>query len=348
MSNIKTSDIISILRQKIILGTYAPGEQLPTRDQLIDEYQASRQTIQNALARLIDDGFAIAYRREGTFVVDHPPHLNHYGLVTEVSPSSTKYLIAMFNALENIAKKGGLRVSTYYCRPRENSDDLKRLIHDVTSYRFAGLIFPFPVFSLMDTPVIQQPGIPRIFNSSINSQHAIITLSHHHFLEKAIDHLLSLNRSRIAIIGTYLCKENLLEDAQALLNRGLSRPDLIQHCDSRNAWSSKQIVLMMLQLPPDKRPDALIIRDDNLVEEVTGAFQNCGISIPRDFTIIAHCNFPDQSSSNVPVTKLGLDCNALMEKNIENLILQRQGKENQKKAFINSVFDFEFDKNVGV
>ena len=98
---------------------------------------------------------------------------------------------------------------------------------------------------------------------------------------------------------------------------------------------------MMMELPGNKRPDGLIIGDDNLVEFATEGLSKSGLRIPQELTVVAHCNFPDRPVSCVPVTRLGLDCLDLIRRDIECLEAQRKGKKVSKFTEVPAVFESE-------
>lgn len=62
------NDVYSILRKRIILGEFAPGERLKEQT-LADELQVSRTPVRAALRRLTEDGLAAAEPNRGVVVV---------------------------------------------------------------------------------------------------------------------------------------------------------------------------------------------------------------------------------------------------------------------------------------
>ncbi len=58
------------LRQQIINGEYGPGAKLPSENQLIRKFQASRITIRRAIANLVQQGLVITYQGKGVFVTE--------------------------------------------------------------------------------------------------------------------------------------------------------------------------------------------------------------------------------------------------------------------------------------
>jgi GntR family transcriptional regulator len=59
-----------LLREKILSGAYAQGDQLPTEDVLIAEYGVSRITVRQALSALADDGLIERRQGRGTFIAE--------------------------------------------------------------------------------------------------------------------------------------------------------------------------------------------------------------------------------------------------------------------------------------
>jgi GntR family transcriptional regulator len=60
-----------LLRSQIMTGVLAPGDMLPTENELIDRCQVSRATVRQALDLLVRDGLIYRRRGRGTFVA-HP------------------------------------------------------------------------------------------------------------------------------------------------------------------------------------------------------------------------------------------------------------------------------------
>lgn len=58
------------LRRQIEIGALRPGEQLPTELDLREKYEASRNTIRDAIKRLLGAGLVETRPGQGTFVVD--------------------------------------------------------------------------------------------------------------------------------------------------------------------------------------------------------------------------------------------------------------------------------------
>src|SRR5262245_45736692 len=99
----KQATILKDLRRKIVTALLGQGARLPTRFQLLAEYQVSMSTVQGALDRLVEDGFVVPRGRAGTFVSPRPPHLCRYGLVFPSHPGDRNTFGGYWQVLANVA-----------------------------------------------------------------------------------------------------------------------------------------------------------------------------------------------------------------------------------------------------
>jgi len=63
--------LYEILRQKIILGDWVPGDMIPPESVLIETYQVSRNTVRQVLDILVNEGYIYRQRGKGTYIA-HP------------------------------------------------------------------------------------------------------------------------------------------------------------------------------------------------------------------------------------------------------------------------------------
>ena len=66
--------VLGVLRQRILDGVYAPGEQLQPEDRLAMEFGVSRATIRQAVGELVKEGLVNRRQGRGTFVVPADKH----------------------------------------------------------------------------------------------------------------------------------------------------------------------------------------------------------------------------------------------------------------------------------
>src|SRR5207249_5277576 len=84
--------VVQELRERIVGGTLPPGSRLPTRLEIEQQFGVGSGTVQRALDRLKQDGFVQTSGRNGTFVVEEPPHLTRYAVVFPSLPQGTGWL----------------------------------------------------------------------------------------------------------------------------------------------------------------------------------------------------------------------------------------------------------------
>lgn len=66
--------VLSILRQRIVNGTYEPEGKLPSEDELAAEFAVSRATIRQAVGELVRKGLVSRQQGRGTFVLPAAVH----------------------------------------------------------------------------------------------------------------------------------------------------------------------------------------------------------------------------------------------------------------------------------
>ena len=321
----KQDEMLAHLRRQIITGRLKPGQQLPTRLELVRQYQASSRTLQPVLKRLIDDRFLRADRRNGTFVVDHPPHRCHYGIVFPSSPAVSgfsRHWQALVAAARGFEDPPTRRISTYYGmdRPAESAE-YETLLHDVLSERVAGLLFVASPWNLRGTPVTDQEGIPRVAilaEPMPGVDTAWLAYDGESFARKAVTYLHERGRTRIGLVvhsghgagaATGLC-----QPVRALLpDYGMTIQDhWIQGAAIGAADMTANCISLLIRQPLHERPDGLIIGDDHLVEDVTAGLLAAGVRVPEDLDVVAYTNFPCAPPAAAPVWRLGHDMSEVM------------------------------------
>lgn len=69
---VQHSMISKIIEERIKDHIYPPLDQIPTQQQLADEFHTSRVTIKKAIDSLIQSGFLVSIRGSGTYVMSNP------------------------------------------------------------------------------------------------------------------------------------------------------------------------------------------------------------------------------------------------------------------------------------
>lgn len=343
--------VVELIRQSILDGTYGPSAKLPNQNELAAQYKVSGFTIHRTLNQLSKEGFILKRLRLGTHVVESPPHLTNIGLLFSTSPSSRQNPYnKFFKALENAAISYQQTMARNIVRfhgidSHTDTPDHHRLMDCLMTHQLAGLIFAFPPFELVGSPILEMPGIPRVAFSSqpISPNIPTVTSNPLSFVNSALDYLMERGRKRIALLLVPGYSSGTIRTCldEALAQRGLEIPaHWRQICNQKTPEGACNAVQLLLHDRPETRPDGLIVFDDNLVEEAQAGLIAAGVRVPDDITVVEHCNFP-WTKSVLATKRLGYDSNQILRTCIDLIDRQRKGETVPSQTFIPTVFENE-------
>jgi DNA-binding LacI/PurR family transcriptional regulator len=337
--------IIEVLRGEISAGKCAPGERLPTHVELQQRFRTTPVTIQRAIHSLARDGFIRTRGGAGLFVAERPPHLHEYALVLPRDPSETHFWSRFYAGLVNVAaalsQSGETRVIPFYGMDAgPKAPDYQRLLARVQSHRLAGIIFATYPFKHIGSPLLEQPGIPRVAimgEATLPRVNAVAPNGS--FAPKAVQYLASRGRRRVAVLTTDMrdTTRNLLP---LLAAQGMTtRPFWTTVIHPRAAEGARAFVELLMQASGEERPDGLIVTDDNLVEHAIAGLIAAGVRIGEELDAVVHCNFPWAGTSVVPVKRLGCDAQAVLQTCIQLIERQRRGETVPGVTKLEAIFE---------
>lgn len=347
----KGKAIVAAMRKRIVAGEWRPGTQLPIRAKLEQAFGVSAATMQKALDQLNRDGFTHGKRRWGTFVTENPPHLSRYGLVFPSRPATSAWWVRFWTALINEA--AGLEQSRsrsipvfYGIERHSESEDYRQLLRDIRHQRLAGLIFPSAPFMVTDTPVVLEPGFPRVAIMDPDERFPQVTplsLDWRSFFVKAAEYLGQRGRRRIAVLAAPNQQGMFAEYLQQSLAawKLQTHPHWLQEVSQTGVQSARACVSLLLHGRPGERPDGLIITDDNLVEYGVAGAVDAGVRVGKDVDVVAHCNFPWPAPQGMAIKRLGFDARGILERSIEIIDSQRRGEPGPGTVAVSAVFEEE-------
>jgi len=346
--SLKQRKVVDAIRQKILSGEYPAGSRIPIQAELVREFGMSSVTIQRAIHELKRQGFITARRRLGTFITEKPPHLHNYALVFPQDPLLSTVWSNFYEGLRRVGEKinrGDERLISFFydMLESEQSDDYRRLVELVENHQLSGLIFASPPHRLLDTPLMTEPGIPRVAIAGDPSGLDIPTLSPGgvSLLELAARHLAGRNARRIALFcanGLYL--DSWLRGQADFARMGLSTRE--QWCFMIPALASdtaRACARLLMDLPRAERPDGIMVMDDHLTEAVEQGIMNATDPGARKTEIIAVCNFPDRFAHQLPISRVGNDAADILEAAIGIIDAQRAGKKVRRQTFIKAYIE---------
>lgn len=329
----KVAAIARELRRQITDGTYAPGARLPTRAELTLRYDVSNLTVQRALDRLTNDGFAVPRGRAGTFVAEHLPHLTRYALLfpTKLSADSNPNLfwLTLAECARRVSKEG-VKISIIEgFAGRDGFDGYGRLLQDIQADRVAGLVFASDPAALRDTPLVRDPAVCKTgFMSRAIDGVPVVTMNGENFLTQAGTRLRELGRRRVAVVVVDRLDITFAQTVRrVLLGLGLECPDhaVLAAPLEKTAWVGP-LVKLLWSMPKDRRPDGLILTDQNHVAPALSSLREAGCDVGKDMAIVAHCNLPLVAGGGEPIDWLGYDIEAGLRQCMANIDDMRAGR----------------------
>jgi len=308
-------------------------------------------TLQDALDQLTGEGFIVSRNRQGTFVSDTPPHLSCYAVVFWSNPrlpgEHLLYPRTLATAARILKQVNGHNIEEFYgIDQHADSEDYKRLLDLVVTHRVAGVVFannPGPITQTDFMKHVDVPMVALTAGGAWSFPHSItVGLDAKVWQIKAVEHLEAQGRQRVAVVGLggdEGVQGVLLEQLAA---RGMfSPPQWHQVATPFRGNSARGIVHLLFSLPKKLRPDALLITDDNLVEEAADGLLAAGMRVPKDVEVVAHANFPLESPASLPMHRLGFDLVASLQASFDLIHRRRAGEETVSLARIEPIWENE-------
>ncbi len=343
--------IIGYFRAGIGCGKLMPGQRLPTRAAVARQFRTTAVTVQRAFVRLREAGFILCDGRRGTFVAERPPSLFRYALVfPDMAAGSARNLFWQILQQEApaVAKRLDVEIVinfglTYHI---VDSADYLRLCRDISEGRLAGICFANTPFMAQGTSLLEAPGVPRVAIMTPPPPpglHAIFLEGGEALVRRALAWLRQRGRKRVAFITVPGLPTNLAQLAKEM--RFYCADYWVQMCLQNEPEAAGHLAELLWRLPAAKRPDSLVILDDNLAEAVCAGLLRAGCVIGRDLEVVAHCNFPPPANTVVPIMRLGFDAAAVLTAAVKILQEIRQGGDPPAVVHIPPLFESEWQRN---
>lgn len=347
----KTRNVHEELRSRIIEGLYHAGDRLPTFDEMELEFDVSRMVLQQAVGRLRDDGFVRSFNRKGLFVADSPPHLCRVALLFADSPGGSEWsrmstaLVNETRRLEREHNDWRFKIFDGMVNGALSAEKLAELEGDIRAHRVAGIVYTPRTFALRTGSILANASVPESFlcaHASINLS-PVIDLDSNGLYKRALQRLVEKGRKRIAIL--HMADTTFDVHHEALFAEfGLTvHKPWIQWIGRSHPRFAENLVPLLLDYPASKRPDGLIIADDNLIEHASAGIVASGVRVGVDLDVIAHCNWPWPLPSVLPMERIGFDATDLLRRAIEGIVAQRHGEKFPAEQKIPPLFEWEVE-----
>ena len=346
--------VVKLMRQQIAEGKLGLGSRLPIRTDLEKTYGVSHVTMQRVIDDLTRDGFVQSRGKLGTFVAEQPPFANTFALIFPFHPGApewTKFWGAMVAEAAALQQVRPLKLPAYFNVLQAgawNFGHFKALVQHIEERRVGGLIFTAPPHIIEESPVVQEPGIPRVILGSDLGRFPdawTVQLRPESFVNQALDYLAGRGRKRLAVLSVPGLRPK--PDTPDLYTAAAKARGLIaRDCWCQYVWqglpaSAENVVHLLLDGNPGTRPDALVIADDNLLEYALSGLMKAGVRIGEDVDVVAHANFPLAATSGYPVRRLGYRASDILSLCVDAIERQRNGERNPQMLYVDAVWGGE-------
>jgi len=328
----KFKAITEDLRSRIVHGEFSPQTAIPTRNKLLQEYDTSNSALQRSINSLIDEGFLESRGIKGVCVVANPPHLSHYALCFPTDSITHLHHDSLWNAMYKsaaaITKESDETIffKNYFIGKKQSSSESEwaQLFQDIDSHLLAGAIilinerFKPPRFPEHFPYVIYDYETEEIYEHGIR-----LATDHVKLFSMALNMLESQGCERIAAIApSNLNLPSVLQINEHMASAASYFPaEWLLPVDQQNGtkFLSAAIIKLLFSDNQNKKPDGLIIMNENLLPLVIDTLAAQGIICGRDVKVVSHCNYPMSVARQPQVNYIGFKAKEILQTAIDRM-----------------------------
>ena len=321
--------IFGTYEKKILSGTLAPGDKLPTEMEIAAEFGVSRITATRALKELELRAYIRRVQGSGSYVNNRDweaaeaSRTGRLSIISLVLPFGGTASFEMLKGVEDVARE-----RDYFVTFHNSSHDPtveRRTIEDIVARGSHGVIL-YPTFIgenmdlysglLIDTyPFVlidhRLPGLEMPFVSADNRRGFYDVTCHlfdlgHQRIVMAASDVLSVSSEKERYDG--FCRAHLDRGIPLRQEHLYGRKDLASApADYRPDQSPERRGIHYLfdrfqALPSEDRPTAIAAVNDAVAREILAVALERGISVPRDISVSGFDDLPFAAHLSVPLT----------------------------------------------
>ncbi|CAM3486276.1 GntR family transcriptional regulator [Marinicrinis lubricantis] len=306
------------LKQEIIswigAGQYKPGDQLPSENEITEQFQISRQTVRQALGELVQEGWLYRMHGKGTFIAERTLTTESSADLPKTIGLITTYISdyifpSIVRGVESTLRERGYRL---LLSSTDNQKEKERESLDMMmSQAISGLIIE-PTKSAEGNPnyhyylSLDNRRIPYLM---INERYGdlecpYLKLDDEAGGDLAAEHLLGLGHRRI--MGLF--KTDDLQGVQRM--KGFVRahrrlglevsPHGVHRYSTEDKYEGPKNALRHA-LASEEPPTALVCYNDELAVHLLDVIREKGLKVPEDISIVG---FDDSSYATATEVKL--------------------------------------------
>ncbi len=295
---------------------------MPAVRDLAATYGVAGTTIHRCLQELTVAGFLSTHGRNGTRVVDFPPHRHRFGLVLPQLPGADgvyaeRHWQAKAVAAQLISAGGNRQIEIFHgINSHPELPQHAHLLAAIVERRLAGLILP-DEDAIADWFVPADVGIPVVGVALVTGRPAVgnLLLDLSGFIEKALVEVAKQRLRRAAVLCDVHAHRLIPQIQVCAGSLGLDLPHRHIQClpTAGPQWAT-QVIAALFDGPPGQQPEALILSDEISIPEVESALDSRGIG---SIFQVHLANLPLPSMSRRPALRLGWDHRRYLQRAME-------------------------------
>lgn len=294
---------------------YETGQKLPTENELIEQFEVSRSTVRQTLAKLVSEGIIYKIQGSGAFFAGHLQTLRKRSrLIGVLTPRISYYIYPeLIQGIDDVAQQHryNMVVGTANARPDQELASFRQLLEK----EIDGLLFePTGGYdSIRDAEVFQQMEGLRIPVVLMNWAIDELDLSHVSMNDfdggfKAVNYLLEAGHRRIACVypaDKIPARQRYHGYRKALENYGARYDSRLDKATIGIKWDEpghiETLTRELLDLG-EHRPTALFFFNDDAALRTYNVIRSAGLRIPEDISIMGYDDFEFSARVDVPLT----------------------------------------------
>jgi DNA-binding LacI/PurR family transcriptional regulator len=269
-------------------------------------------------------------------VVDFPPHRNRYALALGSDmkdPGYPQFFKVLAEQAKRLDGKDHASIPIYYgVAHKAENPDIIRLSEDMERHRLAGVIYCGFVpdrFKLATIPQV------LISSTQVDQFEAVskLAMSTEHYVQKAVSYFASQGCKRLGV----LCIVGWERKAHVHLVKACREAGILfedhwlQAVGLPDPQTARRMTHLLMHADHRRRPDALLIADDNILPHALEGLDDAGVKAMQDVCVVAHANFPTSVESDRNIRRLGYDAREVIRSGID-LINEMHTNDNQSRS----------------
>ncbi len=306
-----------ILKQHFKDQHYQADQQIPTEDELIEQFQISRNTVRQALAELVNEGIIYKIQGSGSFFsgIVQEEHNRSY-LIGVIVPRLSFYIYPqIIQGIDDIAhqKRYNIVLGSSDVKPEKELACLEQILEkkiDGLLIEPCGGLSPFE--ESKNFRLLKELKIPVVFMDWAIDDSEISYVSPNDVEGgfRATSYLAEMGHRRIAHIYPYDTMPGIKRYQgyrKALERYGIDYDSRLDKSTTISKWNEPSHIAMLMSELIDlgnARPTAVFFFNDDGALQGCHAIRKAGLTIPNDISVIGFDDSEFASRAEVPLTTM--------------------------------------------